>query len=502
MQLLFAISDLYKDLNSTTVILLSVAMILFSGFIISRLTKMLKLPNVTGYIIAGILIGPNIFGFVPQNVVTNMTFMNDIALAFIAFGVGKFFKKEVLKKTGPKIIIVTLMESIFAGIIVTAITYFVFDLSFEFCLILGAIATATAPASTMMTINQYHARGNFVDTLLQVIAFDNVVCLIIFSIVTSIVKASTVGAVVALDVALPIIYNLSSVLVGFLLGLILGKLVRHRSQDSRLIIVVALLVGLAGLCGALDISPLLCCMMFGATYINFTKDKEVFNQLSNFTPPVMAIFFVVSGLNLNISSLATVGIVGFVYFILRIIGKYVGAYLGCKVVNRSIEERRFLGLALIPQAGVAIGLAFLSQRLFPGDMGNTLLTIILASSVMYELIGPVCAKASLFLSGTVKPESGDAVLDENGNVIIDEKPKAIQLDIDSIGEINNTNEEVHEMTRELSNIDGVSGIVEELQCNNDNQTIIDVIVEQPETPVQTDNKAEQNTTEEEKNDNK
>ena len=453
--MLLAVSDLYSNLGTTTVVLISIAVILFFGFIISRLTKMLHLPNVTGYILAGILIGPNVIGFVPANLVSEMTFINDIALAFISFGVGKFFKMEVLKKTGPKIIVVTLLESLIPGVLVTFATYLIFRLDFSFCLMLGAIATATAPASTMMTINQYHARGNFVDNLLQVIAFDNVICLIVFSIATSIVKADMGGTLSLLDVTLPLIYNVVSVALGFLLGLILGKLMANRSQDSKLIIVVGLLIGLAGLCGVLDISPLLCCMMFGATYRNFMKDKEVFHQLSNFTPPIMAIFFVVSGMNLNLSALSSIGLIGVVYFLVRIIGKYAGAFLGSIITKQQKESKLYLGLALIPQAGVAIGLAFLSQRMFPGDMGDTLLTIILASSVMYELIGPVCAKASLFLSGSIKKDGSITAV-----ALPPANEKEIQLDIDSIGQINNTSEEVHQMTKELSGLDGVSAIVD------------------------------------------
>lgn len=452
--MLLAVSDLYKNLNPTTIVLISIAVILFSGFMISRLTKMLHLPNVTGYILAGILIGPNVIGFIPADVVSEMTFVNDIALAFISFGVGKFFKMEVLKKTGPKIIVVTLLESLIPGVLVTFATFLIFKLDFSFCFMLGAIATATAPASTMMTINQYRARGNFVDTLLQVIAFDNVICLIVFSMATSIVKANMEGTLSILEVTLPLIYNVISIGIGFLLGLVLGKLMASRSQDSKLIIVVALLVGLAGVCGVLDISPLLCCMMFGATYRNFMHDKEVFNQLSNFTPPIMATFFVVSGMNLNILSLASVGIVGVVYFIVRVVGKYGGAFLGSLITKRSKEEKKYLGLALIPNAGVAIGLAFLSQRMFPGGMGDTLLTIILASSVMYELIGPVCAKASLYLSGSIKKEG--ALIETS---ISQDCVTEVQLDIDSIGQINNTNEEVHQMTKELAGLDGLPTIV-------------------------------------------
>lgn len=396
---------IYTHFNSTTTILFSLSIILFSGFLVTRLTKKLGLPNVSGYIIAGVLIGPYCLRAVPESVVADMGFISDIALAFIAFGVGKFFKKEVLRETGGKVILITLFEALAAGIAVTLSLHYLFSLDWNFSLLLGAVATATAPASTMMTINQYHARGPFVNTLLQVVAFDDVVCLLVFSIVTAAVSAGNSGEVSASDILLPIAYNVLALVLGFLCGLILSKIITpSRSQDNRLIIVVAMLLGISGLCSIFDVSPLLSCMVFGTTYINLTRDKELYRQLNHFTPPIMSIFFIVSGMNLNLGMLGTFGLIGLAYYLIRIVGKYGGAFLGCVITKTDVSIRNYLGLALIPQAGVAIGLAFLGQRMLSGEMGDLFLTIILASSVLYELTGPACAKAALIFSGAIKKE--------------------------------------------------------------------------------------------------
>ncbi len=171
---------------------------------------------------------------------------------------------------------------------------------------------------------------------------------------------------------------------------------------------ISLLLGIAGLCAAVNVSPLLSCMLFGTVYINVTKDKELYKQVERFTPPILSMFFVVSGMSLDIRSFSTMGVIGAAYFVIRITGKFIGAYLGCTMTKTPKKVRNYLGLALIPQAGVAIGLAFLGKRVLPHDTGNMLLTIILSSSVLYELIGPACAKLALIHSGSIKkykPES-------------------------------------------------------------------------------------------------
>ena len=397
--------NLFSHLNNTTIVLLSLSVILLAGFLLTRITKLAKLPNVTGYIIAGVLIGPYVLNLIPHEMADGMGFVSDIALAFIAFGVGRFFKKEAFQETGFGIIVITLLESLLAGILVTFFMHYIFRLSWSFCLLLGAIATATAPASTMVTIRQYHARGNFVNTLLQVAAFDDAVCLIAFSIASAFVNANVGSNISASEIIMPMVYNIGALAIGFISGAILSKLMTpKRSEDNRLILTISLLLGIAGLCAAVDISPLLSCMLFSTTYINMTKDKELYKQVERFTPPILSIFFVLSGMSLDISSFSTLGVIGISYFIIRIAGKYLGAYLGCIIAKTTKEVRNYLGLALTPQAGVAIGLAFLGKRVLPENMGNMLLTIILSSSVLYELIGPACAKIALIYSGSIKKD--------------------------------------------------------------------------------------------------
>mgnify|MGYP005771990547 FL=1 len=394
----------YTSLSRETVILLSLAIILFTGFLVTRLTGRLRLPNVSGYILAGILIGPGILGLIPAETVQSMDFVSDIALSFIAFGVGRFFRKEALRETGGKVVAITILEALAAGVLVTLSMYGLFHMDLAFSALLGAIATATAPASTMMTIEQYHADGPFVNLLLQIVALDDVVCLVVFSAAAAFVTAASTGAATLSSALIPILLNLMVLGLGALFALLLSRLITPgRSRDNCLILSVALLVGLSGLCTIFDVSPLLSCMVFGAVYINLTGDGALYDQISAFTPPVMSLFFVVSGMNLDVGSLSALGVVGVAYFLIRITGKYAGAWLGCVLTGTDRAIRNYLGGALVPQAGVAIGLAYLGQRILPAQYGDLLMTIILASSVLYELIGPACAKSSLFRSGAIQP---------------------------------------------------------------------------------------------------
>lgn len=393
------------ELGEGTRVLLVLSLILFAGFIMTRLTNTLNLPKVSGYILAGILIGPCGLNMIPAEMIKHMGFVSDLALAFISFGVGKFLKKEVLMRTGKRIVIITIFEALTAGILVTLVSVYVFRLDFDFALILGAIATATAPASTMMTINQYKAKGEFVDTLLQVVALDNAVCLLIFSVVAAIAGKEGSEAVSASDVMMPVVYNILAMGLGFFCGYFLSRLlIPARSKDNRLILAIAMLLGISGICAAADISPLLSCMIMGTAYNNLTSDNKLYRQINNFTPPVMSIFFIVSGMNLDIKALSAVGAIGIGYFVVRIIGKYAGSYISCMITGTSRQIRNYIGLALIPQAGVAIGLAFLGERILPESKGSLLMTIILSSSVLYEMVGPVCAKISLFMSGCITTE--------------------------------------------------------------------------------------------------
>ncbi len=407
------LSGLHQALAGTSQvasIIISVAFMLLFGFAMTRITKLLRLPNVTAYILAGILIGPYCLGLVPQHVIDGMDFLSDIALAFIAFSTGEFFRFSTLKKSGAKVMVITVLEALLASIVVFIVTFCVLRLDLAFSIVLAALASATAPASTVMTIRQTGAKGDFVDTLLQVVALDDIVGLVAYSIAISVAVSSKagVGSFSVWDIVKPLLINIGVFALGGVFGLLMKLMMpKKRSTDNRLIISIALIFSFCGICTLLDISPLLGCMSMGTVYINITDDDKLFKQLNYFSPPILLLFFVRSGMNFKldvlVSSSGSIGttpliVIGVLYFFFRIIGKYAGAFLGCLAVGKPKETRNYLGLALIPQAGVAIGLAALGARTLGGEDGIALNTIILASSVLYELIGPACAKLALFLS--------------------------------------------------------------------------------------------------------
>lgn len=430
------LSPLFGDVmetNSVATVIISIALMLFLGFSMSRLTKRLRLPNVTAYIVVGILIGPFCLNLVPATVIDGMDFLSDIALAFIAFSTGEFFKLSTLKKNGMKVVIITVLEACLATVVVFIVTYCILGVDLGFSIVLAALASATAPASTVMTIRQTGAHGDFVDTLLQVVALDDVVGLIEYSVAISLALSVSLGSasVGATGILKPIGINLGVLLLGGLFGLFLKLLMpKKRSKDNRLIISVSLIFAFCGICALLDVSPLLGCMSMGTVYINITNDEKLFKQLNYFTPPILLLFFVRSGLSFRLDALVNnstaVGntpllVIGVVYFVVRIVGKYAGAFLGCLITGKPKEVRNYLGLALIPQAGVAIGLAALGARTLGGETGVALETVILSSSVLYELVGPACAKLSLYLSKSYSNKIEDIVpveeLDECGKPI-------------------------------------------------------------------------------------
>ena len=430
------LSPLFGDVmetNSVATVIISIALMLFSGFSMTRLTKRLRLPNVTAYIVVGILIGPFCLNLVPATVIDGMDFLSDIALAFIAFSTGEFFKLSTLKKNGMKVVIITVLEACLATVVVFIVTYCILGVDLGFSIVLAALASATAPASTVMTIRQTGAHGDFVDTLLQVVALDDVVGLIEYSVAISLALSVSLGSasVGATGILKPIGINLGVLLLGGLFGLFLKLLMpKKRSKDNRLIISVSLIFAFCGICALLDVSPLLGCMSMGTVYINITNDEKLFKQLNYFTPPILLLFFVRSGLSFRLDALVNnstaVGntpllVIGVVCFVVRIVGKYAGAFLGCLITGKPKEVRNYLGLALIPQAGVAIGLAALGARTLGGETGVALETVILSSSVLYELVGPACAKLSLYLSKSYSNKIEDIVpveeLDECGKPI-------------------------------------------------------------------------------------
>ena len=429
------LNSLYEKLNIVSpvaIIIISISLMLMIGFLMTRITKIFKLPNVTAYIITGILIGPYCLNLIPEQVINGSSFLPDIALAFIAFLTGEFFRFETLRKNGWKVIIITICESLLASVLVFIAVFFGLKLPLSFSIILAALAAATAPASTMMIIRQTGANGAFVDTLLQVVALDDVVGLIAYSVSISIALSSTSNqASNIVNIITPLIYNTATIILGGIFGYIMKLILANRNTDNRLIVSLAILFAFCGICAAFNISPLLGCMAMGTIYINTSDDNRLFRQLGYFSPPILLLFFVRSGLSFKLDSLMSNNnfgthpliIVGVIYFIIRILGKYLGAFISSAALNMKKEIRNYLGLALIPQAGVAIGLAALGARTLGDEMGSALETIILASSVLYELIGPACGKLSLYLSHSYSDKLEEVTeviaIDENGKPLTD-----------------------------------------------------------------------------------
>jgi Kef-type K+ transport system membrane component KefB len=405
------IREFYKALQESSpvaTIIISVAIMLFFGFLMTRVTKKLRLPNVTAYIVTGILIGPYVLDLIPSSVVSGMDFMADIALAFIAFSTGQYFRFSSLKKNGAKVIVITLCEAFLASGIVFVLLFVILRLDLVFSLVLAALAAATSSASTVMTIRQTRAKGDFVDTLLQLIAVDNIVALLMYSTAISVAAATISGEPFSVSsVVMPLVTNIGVLLLGGVFGWFMKLMIEDRSADNRLIIAVAFLFAFCGICALLEISPLLGCMSMGTVYVNIAKDDNLFKQLNYFSPPILLLYFVRSGLNFNLSALFGVStatgavplfLITILYFFGRIAGKYFGSFFGCLFMKKKKEVRNYLGMALVPQAGVAIGLAALGARTLGGEVGSALQTIILSACILYELIGPASAKLSLYLS--------------------------------------------------------------------------------------------------------
>jgi len=406
--------------NIVAGVMVSLSLMLALGFLMTRITKKLRLPNVTAYILVGIAIGPFGLNLIPLYFIKNSAFLGDIALAFIAFSTGEFFRLESLRRNGVKVAIITVTEAFLASIMVFILTFMVLKLSLPFSIVISALAAATAPASTVMTIRQTKAKGDFVDTLLQVVALDDVVGLIMYSMAISIAVSSLSGeAFNVMSVLKPLAINIGVLMLGCVFGGLMSWVFSaSHSDDNRLIIALAFMLSFCGICALIDVSPLLGCMSMGTTYINMSKDEKLFMQLNYFSPPLLLLFFVRSGVSFDLGALlnpsGSIGTtpllyIGILYFLVRIIGKYAGAFLGCYMVGKPATTRNYLGMALIPQAGVAIGLAALGARTLGGEMGDALNTIILSSSILYELVGPASAKRSLYLSHSYSNKIEDIV---------------------------------------------------------------------------------------------
>ena len=393
--------------------------------------KVLRLPNVTGYLISGIVFGPYVLGQYiggwsttnAETSINTVKWISEIALGFIAFTIGCSFKKQAIQKVGKRVIIITLFEAL-GGAIVTigglliAHIFLGDKLPVSLILTFGAIACATAPAATLMVIRQYKAKGPVVDTLIPVVAFDDAVALIAFAILFSLSKSLSSNT--ALNVMDILVWPLVEIVTSLVLGAALGFAItigfnffKSRANRSILIIcAVFIVVGLSGLCSyygwKVNISSLLACMMIGAIFINFRDDAgRTLERIDGITPPLYMLFFVISGASLDITIFASDGalilvIIALVYVVFRCLGKWLGAYLGSKSMHSEPTVQKYLGYTLFPQAGVAIGLATTANQAFPDPaLASLALAVILTATIVYELVGPVITKIALKKAGEI-----------------------------------------------------------------------------------------------------
>ena len=385
-------------------ILTYLAIALFIGLISGKVMKIFKLPNVTGYIIFGLIAGPYVLKIIPANVVEAFGIIPDVALGFIAFSIGSEFKISYLKKVGKSPVIIAFCEA-FGAVILVDIALILAGCDITYALVLGAIASATAPAATIMVVKQYRAKGPVTDTLLPVVAIDDAVALIAFGLSVAAAKIIGNSGDILNTILTPIIEIFGGLIFGAVLGIVFAFLIKwFTGRGNRLSIAIAMVcfcVGISELCG---FSSLLACMAMGAVLINISdKCNELFKLTDRFTPPLFLLFFVISGAELNISVLPTVGVIGIIYIVVRVIGKVLGAYLGASVSKAEPNVKKYLGMTLIPQAGVAIGLSIAAMSVVP-EYGEEIRAIILCGTIIYELVGPVITKISLKQAGEIAKE--------------------------------------------------------------------------------------------------
>lgn len=385
-------------------VLFYLAVILFAGLLMGRAVKMVRLPNVTGYLLAGLLLGPSVLGVLPAGFVHELELVSEMALALIAFTVGAEFKFSYLKKVGLTPVVIALFEALVAMLCVTLVLL-VLGYGIELALLLGAIASATAPAATIMVVKQYRAKGPVTDTLLSVVALDDAVALIAFGFAMAVVNTLLHPGQVNLAISIlkPFGEILGSVVIGAALGL-LFKLPLHffKKNSNRLIITLAFTFIGSSIASMLGLSPLLLCMCMGAAVINFCEEGgEILEIVDSITPPIFLMFFVVSGAELNLSILPKIGVIGVAYVLARVAGKIGGASLGAVVTKAPGPVKKYVGFTLVPQAGVAIGLSLLAAKALP-EVGATIQAVVLCGTFIYELCGPVCTKLALKKAGEIK----------------------------------------------------------------------------------------------------
>ena len=418
-----------RRINRKMTTLLSVSIAVLAGLLMTRAFKPLKLPSVTAYLIAGVLIGPyflgslNIdgLGFVSEEAVAGLALVSEVSLAFIAFSIGSEFRLEELKKTGRQAFIIGIFQALAATLCVDlallAVHFMMPDkLSVAQLLTLGAIATATAPAATLMVVRQYKANGPLTKLLLPIVALDDAVGLIIFAVCFGISKSLVSGSVDLISIIVnPLVEIVASLALGAVMGWVLTQLEKmFNSNTNRLNMTIAV-VFLAASISMIDFhvgpihisfSSLLVCMMLGTIFCNICPlSEDIMERSDKWSSPLLALFFVISGAELQLSVFAdsAIVIIGIVYIIFRCLGKYFGSRFSAKATKCSPSICKYLGITLFPQAGVALGMCSTAMQL--GEQGNLIRNITLFAVLVYELVGPLMTKNALMSAGEISPMS-------------------------------------------------------------------------------------------------
>lgn len=411
--------------------LLSVSLALLAGLIMTRVFKPLKLPSVTAFLCAGVLVGPYVLGalqvpglgFNSHEAVEHMSLISDVALGFIAFSIGNEFRLSELKKTGKQAVVIGIFQALaatlFVDLALVALHLIMPEkISVAQVITLGAIATATAPAATLMVVRQYKAKGPLTNLLLPIVALDDAVGLIVFAVSFGIAKTLVTGAVDVISIILnPIIEIAASLILGAIMGWVLTKLETFfNSNTNRLNLTIGIVFLTASLSmlkfeiGPVHIgfSSLLTCMMLGTVFCNICSLSEDLMAASDkWTSPLFAVFFVISGAELELSVFTdwAIVVIGVVYIIFRSAGKYLGTFVSAKMTKCTPEICKYLGITLLPQAGVALGMCTTAMQL--GPEGNLIRNITLFAVLIYELFGPLFTKMALTAAGDIKPMSDE-----------------------------------------------------------------------------------------------
>jgi Kef-type K+ transport system membrane component KefB len=392
--------------------LASLGLILLVALLAGHLAKFVRLPEVVGYLAVGVVVGPSVMGWVSQENLTTLSVFSQVALGLILFSVGSIFDLERVRTVGLGVLRVTLAESLLAALLVCA-AMLALGQSWQSSLLLGAIAMATAPASTLMVIRECNASGPLTETLLGVIGVNNILCLTAFATVAGVIDLrSNLGGEGEFFQALyrslyPLVWQLiGSVALGFLVGLLLASWATRVNEHGELLILltgcVLLCVGVALL---LELSTLLASLAVGATMANLSADsRRLFHALASSDPPFYAIFFVIAGADLNLALLKTIGALGVVYVLARVTGKFIGAKFGARREGMEDVVQRLLGFGLIAQAGLALGLVVTINRRYP-ELAPGVATVVLAAVALSELIGPIAIRLAIVRSGEAHPHS-------------------------------------------------------------------------------------------------